>query len=284
LVLLIAIGFTSLSTFRWWLLLRALHLNVPLLRTYFISWIGGLLSTVVPGTMGGDIVKGTYIFNALEDAGKAKILATLLVDRFVGVFGLTVLAITNIMWNFSLVMSQTKVQTIAIIIICLFIIMTLFLTVIVIPINEVHDPFLFLINKLPGKSIMAKCYKAIKLYQFKKKVLLLTVLTSIMIQVLLIYIFWQLTQLILIPKVSIYSLFFIIPVGTITTIVPLAPGGIGVGHIAFEYLYNLFGVRGGADIFNSYIILQIGVNTMGGIPYMIYPLFWKKPDQNDGKP
>ena len=56
---------------------------------------------------------------------------------------------------------------------------------------------------------------------------------------------------------------FLMPIGLITTAIPLAPGGIGIGHVAFESLYQLVGVAGGADIFNMYIILQLAVYLMG---------------------
>ena len=55
---------------------------------------------------------------------------------------------------------------------------------------------------------------------------------------------------------------FLMPIGLITTAIPLAPGGIGIGHVAFESLYQLVGVAGGADIFNMYII-QLAVYLMG---------------------
>ena len=63
---------------------------------------------------------------------------------------------------------------------------------------------------------------------------------------------------------------FLMPIGLITTAIPLAPSGIGIGHVAFESLYQLVGVAGGADIFNMYIVLQLAVYLTGGIPYFLY--------------
>ena len=64
--------------------------------------------------------------------------------------------------------------------------------------------------------------------------------------------------------------FFLMPIGLITVAIPIAPGGIGIGHAAFESLYQLAGLSGGADIFNLFIIVQLGVFMLGGIPYFLY--------------
>jgi hypothetical protein len=71
------------------------------------------------------------------------------------------------------------------------------------------------------------------------------------------------------------------PIGLITTAIPLAPGGIGIGHVAFESLYQLVGVSGGADIFNIYIIVQLSVYLLGGIPYFLYNSEYQVPREED---
>ncbi len=44
---------------------------------------------------------------------------------------------------------------------------------------------------------------------------------------------------------SFFSLFSIFPIGMLLTALPLAPGGLGVGHLAFEKLYQLIGLSEG---------------------------------------
>ena len=71
------------------------------------------------------------------------------------------------------------------------------------------------------------------------------------------------------------------PIGLITVAIPIAPGGIGIGHMAFETLYQLAGLSGGADIFNLYIIVVLGVNMLGGIPYFLYNSNYKTPNNSE---
>ena len=63
---------------------------------------------------------------------------------------------------------------------------------------------------------------------------------------------------------------FLIPADLIMIDIPIAPGGIGIGHTAFEYLYFLLAHTGGADIFNIVVIVQLSVTMFGGIPYIFY--------------
>ena len=88
-------------------------------------------------------------------------------------------------------------------------------------------------------------------------------------------------HLIGIKEMNLATQFFLMPIGLITVAIPVAPGGIGIGHIAFESLYQLAGLSGGADIFNLFIIVQLGVFLLGGIPYFLYSSEYKIPDTQE---
>ena len=81
-------------------------------------------------------------------------------------------------------------------------------------------------------------------------------------------------------QIDIATQMFIMPIGLITMAIPIAPGGIGIGHAAFETLYLLIGVKGGADIFNLYIVTQLAVYLLGGIVYFMYSNEYKVTEEN----
>jgi uncharacterized membrane protein YbhN (UPF0104 family) len=60
----------------------------------------------------------------------------------------------------------------------------------------------------------------------------------------------------------------IFPFGTLATAIPLAPGGLGVGHAVFDKLFHLVGLPGGANVFNIYVLSQLVLNLLGFIPYL----------------
>ena len=62
--------------------------------------IGSLFNAVIPGAVGGDIVKGYYVCRRAT-AKTPEALTTILIDRVVGLLGLLLLAAIAGLWNFT---------------------------------------------------------------------------------------------------------------------------------------------------------------------------------------
>jgi len=58
------------------------------------------------------------------------------------------------------------------------------------------------------------------------------------------------------------------PLGMLTMMVPISYSGIGVGHVAFERLFALLGMTGGATAFNVFLIGQTAPCLLGVFPYL----------------
>ena len=65
-------------------------------------------------------------------------------------------------------------------------------------------------------------------------------------------------------------IFLLTPLAILATAIPVAPGGMGVGHLAFEHTLSLINVSGGANIFNVVFISQMAFNLSGIFPYLMY--------------
>ena len=189
---------------------------------------------------------------------------TLLIDRFTGLFGLIVMAFLALLLNWSLVISQPKIQSLAFAVTALFTLTVFFYGIVLYPFAEGNDPFIKLFNKLPKSALFLKIYKTFKSFQHHKKTLFTTLLVSIGVHTLVALIFVSIAQLMGVHNMTVATQMFIMPIGLITIAIPIAPGGVGVGHVAFDSLYSLVGISGGADIFNLYVILQLaGLSTWG---------------------
>lgn len=271
-----------MATFRWWLLLRAIGVQVKPKQIFILTWIGNFFNTTLPGAVTGDVVKGYYVIKAQQEEGRTRAFMTLLIDRFVGLFGLIVMAFLALVLNLELILSQERLHSLAWMITILFGGTVLFYTITLFPFKEGRDPFIRFFQRLPAKKISLKVYSAFKSYQHQKTTLLLTLLLAIGIHTLIALLFFQVANLMGIEDMELATQFFLMPIGLITVAIPLAPGGIGIGHAAFESLYQLVGYSGGADIFNLFIIVQLGVFLLGGIPYFLYSSKYKIPaEQQD---
>ena len=259
-----------MATFRWWLLLRAIGVRVKPKQTFILTWIGMFFNTTLPGAITGDVVKGYYVIKAQQEEGRTRAIMTLLIDRIVGLFGLIVMAFLALILNLELILSQERLHSLAWMITFFFGGTVIFYTIAVFPFKEGHDPFIRLFQRLPAKKISFKVYSAFKSFQHQKRTLLLTLLLAIGIHTLIALLFFQVAHLMGLKEMALSIQFFLMPIGLITVAIPLAPGGIGIGHAAFESLYQLAGFSGGADIFNLFIIVQLGVYLLGGIPYFFF--------------
>jgi hypothetical protein len=63
--------------------------------------------------------------------------------------------------------------------------------------------------------------------------------------------------------------FSFVPLGFVAIAIPIAPSGLGVGHVIFDKLFSFFNVMNGASLFNIYIFTQIFFNIIGLVPYLL---------------
>jgi glycosyltransferase 2 family protein len=76
-----------LSVFRLILLLRTIHFPLRFFEGLKLNMIGLFFNTVLPGVLGGDLVKGYYLFKS-EEAMKGKSIGILLMDRICGLLAI----------------------------------------------------------------------------------------------------------------------------------------------------------------------------------------------------
>ena len=77
------------------------------------------------------------------------------------------------------------------------------------------------------------------------------------------------TNALLSDPVPIGKIASIFPVGVLSTACPYLQG-LGVGHLAFERLFNMVGLTNGANIANAYMPLPLALNLVGVISYLRY--------------
>jgi uncharacterized protein (TIRG00374 family) len=97
--LLLYLSGVVLAFYRWYLLVRAQDLPFRVRDALRLGWIGMLFNIVIPGAVGGDVVKAAYL--AREQHHKGRAVASVVIDRLVGLLGLFVLALIagGAAWN-----------------------------------------------------------------------------------------------------------------------------------------------------------------------------------------
>jgi len=83
-------GQLTLMGVRWWYLMRRESLGVGLWATIRLMYVGHFFNFFLPGATGGDVVRAYLV--ARRTRGRTVAVATVLLDRFVGLAGMAVLA------------------------------------------------------------------------------------------------------------------------------------------------------------------------------------------------
>lgn len=92
-VLLACLGYLAamlITSYRWWGLVRIQGIPIGLWEAIRLTFLGQFFHSVVPGTVGGDLIKAYYV--AKHTPKKAAVLVSVFVDRVLGLAELTLLA------------------------------------------------------------------------------------------------------------------------------------------------------------------------------------------------
>lgn len=266
----------ALAAYRWLSMVRLkTQRKIPFFAIMKLNWIGNFFSTILPGAVTGDLVKIVYARKFDPELTKTYLITSVFFDRILGLCGLILLmGLSTLSYYNQLINLSDNMKRLIHFNSLFFIGMILFLISIFLP-AKIQDKLLALSNKLPllGQHV-SQTLSQIWHIGCQKKMIIKLIFLSMFIQILNVFAFWILTNSFiqyqenhtLIMKFTHAFIFF--PIGLISTVIPITPGGLGIGHLLFDKLFANFQVINGADLFNIYFILTVMVNLLGVIPYL----------------
>lgn len=245
--------------------------TLSLLKMFLANWIGIFFNSVLPGSVSGDLIKIFYIKDIDTSLTKKFLFLSVFMDRVIGLLGLICVGGLFSILNYSnLVALSSDVQNL--------VHLNILLTIVVLS-------SLFILFKSPSLPIfIAKPFRKVpfigkvttKLEEIWNDLctirtqLLKVLFLSGVIQSVAIFIFWFLVHPYAQGNFDIVTAFTIMPVGFISIAIPIAPAGLGVGHVVFQKLLQFFSISNGASLFNIYFVVVMLSNLSGIIPYVLY--------------
>ncbi len=265
-----AFAVVGLGATRWMLLLYGVGIRVNYFRVLQLHLIGLFFNSIIPGAVGGDLMKAIYVIRDQEKSNKTPAMLSILLDRIVGLMGLFTLGAVSISFNLSQFINNESLIPIVALIYVLFAFTVCFYILAFWRIPPEKDLILRIVSRnIVGFSLLKKIYLALCEYRSRPWSLVQALFVSMTIQSLIMVFFIYLTEFMNDSSVDFLSYAAIYPVGVLSTALPLAPAGMGVGHVAFDSLYQLIGLKNGANVFNVYLVAQITLNFVGIIPYLL---------------
>lgn len=233
----VVLAAVMVSFVRWHLLLTTIGVPIKLRDTLRLGFLGYFMSFVAPGQVGGDLFKAVFV--AREYRGnRTTAIATILIDRVCGVYGLLVVASAGFYFSRFSELS-TKLRLISNSTYLLTTVATFGVVFVMIP--GIADGRL---ARLSTKivfvgGICEKLLAALGMYQKKKHVLFIIGLLSIAVHLLLAIAVFLAAKGLYVGIPSLFVHLVISPVAGLVGCLPISPGGLGSYEMAMTYLYNI---------------------------------------------
>jgi len=259
----------AIISWRWNVLNSALGFDIRYREAFSLSMIGLLFTVVIPGSVGGDVIKAYYVGTRVPNR-RAHAFTTILMDRFLGLLSLLTLGAAGVCWNYQDILHNKVMTTLATFVMVAFLGSSLFLMGAVLFSSQVTG----LLRKLAGRvhvvSHAVKCCEALEAFRAKPGVLVIGILMSLPSHLLACLGMRVAMGMVGAGEMPLERFLLIVPLGLISTVIPLSPGGVGIGQAAFYGLCEALSRGTGAAASNAFTVyqtLQVAVYLSGFVSY-----------------
>ena len=270
----------ALSASKWWLLLRAQQIPVPLSRLLAFQWMGIFFDNFFPAQVGGDVLRG---YNLARDTHRtADAAASVLIDRFTGLTAFMLAAAissTAILLTGGLPVPASSQELAFLRFIDLRLIAVgssgvaaALLTALALLLSRRTKVLVErILARLPLGSrvlpIWQKLAAAINAYRHAYPAMVVAGLVSLLIVVVTSITIWLLANALVPGSINFVQVLVINPIIAFLSVIPLSPGGLGVRQVAFAALFVSVGV--GAELGFLVGLLQQVITYLVSLPGLL---------------
>jgi glycosyltransferase 2 family protein len=259
-----------LAAIRWRLLLRLTGVELPFGRAVALFLTGMFFNVVLPGNIGGEVVKALYVIRLAPDK-KAKVFLIALLDKLVALAGLIIVAGVLTLAQGSTVWDEPQLRKLTTVVVVLMTGTIVAPTVAIFVLRRAGDRIeAWLDGPSRFARILAQLVAAMRLVAARPLPLVAALGLAVAIHLAGIVLFATLATAIKSQDISIGTLASVYPLGTLTMALPISYSGFGVGHVAFEKLFAIVGLSDGATVLNVYLIGQVAPALLGIVPFLAF--------------
>ena len=198
----------------------------------------------MPGAISGDIIKISYLKKINKNLSNSSLMIIIFLDRALGLIGLLLIGGTASLLRYSYLLNlDLGISNIIFINLVLFffgggVISSLFLS------KRWQNKIFLLFKKIPWAGEKANnLLRSFWTFGDNRKVVFKCLFLSILGQLLLISGF----SIFALPSTGsterVLDIVTVLPLGLIITAIPIAPGSIGVGRIAFDKIFQMVSIK-----------------------------------------
>jgi uncharacterized protein (TIRG00374 family) len=251
---------------RWWRLLALAGCPTSWWNALRLTFLGLFFNNVLPGATGGDLVKGVIV--AKENKGRgAEALVTVLVDRIFGMLALALLALAVILAAPSAAFEPLRNYLLIGLAVC-----ALGVALYANKALRRAVGLSRLVDRLAIGPKLRSLDRAALSYLRQPGAVAIAFLFSFFNHILMTLGVFALGNALGVHDVSLIEYFVVVPLANLVSAVPLAPGGWGVGELAFAKLFDIVGASDamGVAVSITFRLSQLAIGLLGGI-FMLLP-------------
>lgn len=219
---------------RWWWLLRVNGTDVTLRETLRFTWIGVFFNTVVPSSIGGDLIKALYIMKRCP-GHRVQVLVSVIVDRVLGLASLALLGAVVVLF------ALDGFANVALAIWSVIAAVALLGVVAFSKRLRQVVRLKWLLERLPHRisHVLKLIDQAVFFYRDHKRVIIASLLTGVVNHVVSVMSVVLMGDALGIG-VPWFPYFVLIPIINIASALPIGPNGWGVGEALYKLLFSQY--------------------------------------------
>ncbi len=254
------------SAWRLCVLMKPRGLQLSLASSARLTLMGIFFNACLPGSTSGDVVK-IYYASEGNPGRRTELTTIILLDRATGMFAMMIWPLIVAPFFPQLVGSSAILRgllwTAAAVATIMFAGMLIGLS------SRLRNSRLLALTfrKLPLGGYAEKVFDTLHLYRHHKGTLLAAVMISLVIHTMTVGVTLLIAQATN-PNGFRWEISLLVPLGFLANTLPLTPGGLGVGEAAFNKLFGMAGLTGGAEILIGWRLLAILCGLVGLVFYL----------------
>jgi len=247
-------------------LFRPQGLQLPFIRSLELTLVSSFFTTFLPGAAGGDLAKLFYA--AKENKGRRTEIVTIVAfDRVVGLFSLLLLPLLFAPLFSGLIRSERVLQNLLITAAALAVCSLGAFSLCLINPPWMNRAAQWVSRLLPGRKVPERVLATMGVYRTNARFLFAALGASLVSNLILI-VATALAIVVVSPNSLSLKMCLVVPLGDVANGLPLTPGGLGVGETAFNALFKVVGLQGGAEAILCWRIWRALVGLVGLILYL----------------
>jgi uncharacterized protein (TIRG00374 family) len=249
-----------LSSWRWYQLNKAQKISLDFQHTLIPTYLGIAFNNLLPGGVGGDFFRCYFLFKKTDK--RSAVMLSILFDRITGLIGIFIAVGLCSLLHLSL-LSQHNTPFYFIFICLAFCLSFLILFLVSVLLPPKLGLTKWFCNRFSDKKWLKtglSLLEAVRVYRHSKQIIFNCLIASVIIQVLIVLTCALIAKMMHFPTISLFDYMIAASITQLINLIPIAPGGFGIGEAAFANIILLLNpgtITTYATIFLAYRVIGI---------------------------